>query len=56
MAQCDICGEDDCPCFYCHGNPKVYLGGIHSGEDLEDDSGFPTGEVKCPQCGEISGP
>ena len=50
------CGNEDCPCALCHGDPKQWLGGTHSGIDLEDDTGFPTGEVECPECNEVSGP
>jgi len=51
---CDICGEEDCPCPLCHGDPKRYLGGTHSGTDLYDSDGFPTGEKECDECGTVS--
>ena len=52
--ECGICGQDDCPCPLCHGDPKYHLGGSHGGIDLYDDDGFPTGEIECPECGETS--
>lgn len=51
---CGICGQDDCPCPVCHGDPKQYLGGSHGGIDLEDSDGFPTGEIQCRECDEVS--
>ncbi len=51
---CSICGSDDCPCPLCHGDPKHYLGGTHSGIPLMDDEGFPTGEIQCTECDEVS--
>lgn len=52
----DVCGDEDCPCYTCLGDPKRHLGGTHSGIDLKDDDGFPTGEVECPTCGAVTGP
>jgi hypothetical protein len=51
---CDICGSKDCPCPLCHGDPKRYLGGSHGGKPLYDSDGFPTGEIECPECGNVS--
>ena len=46
---CSICKASACPCPVCHGNPKKYLGGIHSG--IPDHK---TGAVKCKNCGKSS--
>ena len=46
---CSVCGEQNCPCPLCHGDPKRYLGGIHGGHADPD-----TGAVECPNCGAVS--
>lgn len=47
---CDVCGEEDCPCSTCHGDPKHYIGAFHTSGENED------GTVECFVCGEVSGP
>jgi hypothetical protein len=51
---CDICGESDCPCPLCHGDPKRYMGASHGGIPQRGSDGFPTGEIECDECGTIS--
>ena len=50
----EVCGNEDCPCAMCHGDPKLHLGGISSGIIVKDEDGNATGEIQCPYCFEIS--
>ncbi len=47
---CDVCGEADCPCNVCHGDPKHYIGAFHTSGENDD------GTVECFVCGAVSGP
>lgn len=49
-----VCGDPNCPCPICHGDPAEWLKAKHGGRPVKGDDGFPTGETQCNECDRIS--